>query len=133
MSKGKILIVDDEPEIVRAVSMRLKASGFEIISAMDGLQATTMAMKEQPDVIILDIGMPAGDGHTVVKRLRNSTATCNIPIIFLTARTSERDFQKALKQGVDKYITKPFDSEELIAAIDELLSKSKQTSSIDTK
>jgi len=124
MSKGKILIVDDEPEIVKAVSMRLNASGYETVIAMDGLQATSKAIKEQPDVIILDIGMPAGDGHTVVQRLKISVKTNCIPIVFLTARTSEEDRQKAYDQGVDKYITKPFDSDELIAAIDELAVKS---------
>jgi len=127
MSKGKILVVDDEPEIVKSVSMRLSANGYETVVAMDGIQATSMAVKEQPDVIILDIGMPAGDGHTIVKRLRNSAKTNCIPIVFLTARTSDEDHQKAYDQGVDKYITKPFDSEELVAAIDELAIRCKSS------
>ena len=126
MYKGKVLVVDDEHEIVKAVSMRLVADGYETIVAMDGLQATAMAMNEQPDVIILDIGMPAGDGHTVVKRLKESPQTWSIPIIFLTARTSEEDHKKAYEQGVDRYITKPFDSNDLVLAVDEMTKKQKQ-------
>jgi len=121
MSKGKILIVDDEPEIVRSVGLRLKASGYDVVSALDGAQATSMAIKEQPDVIILDIGMPAGDGHLVAQRLRNLNKTCSIPIIFLTARTGEDDSKKAFQQGVERYITKPFDPKVLMAAVDQLM------------
>ena len=121
MPKGKILIVDDELDIIRAVSMRLKANDYEVVTAMDGMSATKVAVDEQPDLIILDIGMPAGDGHVVAKRLQNSTKTCNIPIIFLTARTLERDYQRAFEEGVLKYITKPFQPEELMAAVEELV------------
>ena len=101
MNKGKVLVVDDEPEIVRAVSMRLMANGYEVITATDGNQATSIAMKERPKVIILDIGMPAGSGHVVAKRLRDSAITSSIPIIYLTARTDEKDFQKAFDLGVN--------------------------------
>jgi len=123
MSKGKILVVDDQPEIVKSLSMRLTANGYEVVTAMDGFQATNVALKEQPDVIVLDIGMPAGSGHVVAKRLRDSNKTCAIPIIYLTARTDEKDYQQAVELGVAKYITKPFDPEELLVAISELLVK----------
>lgn len=116
----KILIVDDEPEIVKAVSMRLTANGYDVITAMDGQQATTMALNENPDCIVLDIGMPAGSGHVVVERLRASAKTMSTPIIFLTARTSEKDYRQALGMGVEKYITKPFDPDDLVAAVAEL-------------
>lgn len=124
MAKGKILVVDDEPDIVRAVSMRLKANDYEVITAMDGLQATNTAMKEVPDLIILDIGMPAGNGHVVAKRLRDSAKTCTIPIIYLTARTNQEDYQEAIGLGVAKYIKKPFDPEELLMTINELVRES---------
>ena len=126
MPSGRVLVVDDEPEIVRAVSMRLKARGYEVLTAMDGLQATNVAIKEQPDLIILDIGMPAGDGHHVAKRLRDSAKTCSIPIIFLTAKTSEEDFMKAFDEGVSKYVTKPFDAEQLMRVVDELLAETNE-------
>ncbi|MFH2050182.1 MAG: response regulator transcription factor [bacterium] len=121
MSKGKVLIVDDEPDIIRAISMRLKAEGYDAVAAMDGMQAVNMAMKEHPDLIILDIGLPAGDGHSVVERLQASTITCTTPIIFLTARTSEEDYKKAMSRGVNRYITKPFDPQELISCVASLI------------
>ncbi len=124
MSKGKVLVVDDEPEIVRTVGLRLKANGYEVLTAGDGVQATTIAMKENPDVIVLDIGMPGGDGHVVAQRLRDS-AKALIPIIFLTAHTTKNDYEKAFEEGVAKYITKPFRPEELMAAVDELIERPK--------
>ncbi len=123
MHKGKILVVDDEPDIVKTVGMQLMASGYEIISALDGMQATNLAIKEQPDVILLDISMPAGDGHTVAKRLANYSKTCSIPIIFLTARRNPKDFREAFDEGVVRYITKPFNPDDLIIAIDALVTE----------
>jgi DNA-binding response OmpR family regulator len=122
MDKGKILVVDDEPEIVKTVSLRLKANGYTVVTACDGMQATSVALKESPDLIILDIGMPAGDGHLVAKRLRES-APRSIPIIFLTAHTSKRDYEMAFDEGIAKYITKPFRPEELLAAVEELIER----------
>jgi len=121
MSKGKILVVDDEPEIVRSISMRLKMHGYEVIAASDGTQTTSTALRELPDLILLDIGLPAGSGHIVVKRLRDSSKTAQIPIIFLTARTTESDYQQAFELGVEQYITKPFRPEELMFAIEATL------------
>jgi len=123
MNKGRVLVVDDEPEIVRAVSMRLMANGYEVITAADGNQATSIAIKERPAVIILDIGMPAGSGHVVAKRLRDSVTTCSIPIIYLTARTDLKDIKEAFGLGINKYITKPFKDDELILAVSELMAK----------
>jgi DNA-binding response OmpR family regulator len=122
MSKGKVLVVDDEPDIVRTISMRLKANGYEVITALDGAQATAIALREEPDLVILDIGMPAGNGHVVAERLKASSKTCSIPIIFLTARTAQSDFKKASDLGVARYITKPFDPQELLLCVKGLLS-----------
>ncbi len=127
MYKGKVLVVDDEPDIIKTVSLQLKASGYEVVSAMDGLQATNIAIIEQPDLIILDIGMPVGDGHTVANRLKNSSKTCSVPIIFLTASTNPEDYKKAFNAGIAKYITKPFDPRELLTAVDDLLTREKQS------
>ena len=117
MSKGRILVVDDEPDIVRSLTLRLQAEGYQVSSASDGLGATKKAIEEQPELILLDIGMPAGNGHVVVERLRNIAETSHIPVIYLTARTSEADYHKAREGGVTKYITKPFDAEVLLAAV----------------
>ncbi len=125
MSNGKILVVDDEVDIVRSLSMRLRAEGYEVSVAMDGLGATKKAIQEQPELIILDIGMPAGNGHVVVERLRNIDQTAQIPVIYLTARTSEEDFRKASEGKVCKYITKPFDAGILLAAVEDQLERSR--------
>jgi two-component system KDP operon response regulator KdpE len=126
MSKGRILVVDDEPEIVRSLTLRLNAAGYEVISAMDGLTATKRAIESQPELILLDIGMPAGNGHVVVERLRNIGETSHIPIIYLTARTSEDDYRQARSGGVCKYITKPFDPDVLLAAIESQMDRSRE-------
>lgn len=126
MSKGIVLVVDDEPDIVRSITIRLQSAGYDVLTAMDGLQATNIALKKNPDLIILDLGMPAGGGHVVIERLRGSVKACNVPIIVLSARTGYEDLQKAIENGVEKYITKPFKSEELIAAVDELIGKTSE-------
>ena len=88
--KKKILIVDDERDIVKVLVIRLESSGYEVISAFDGAQGVFMAHKEQPDLIILDIRMPAGDGFSVAERLKRSTHTWTIPIIFLILQFRRR-------------------------------------------
>ena len=102
MSRPKVLVVDDEPDIVRALSLRLKSNGYDVVVARDGVQATVTAVREQPDLIVLDLGLPGGDGHVVAQRLRNNAKTCDVPIIALTARTANRDRVKAEKNGVDR-------------------------------
>lgn len=123
MSKGRILVVDDEPDIVRGLTLRLSSEGYQVSGAMDGLGATKKAIEEQPELIIMDIGMPAGNGHVVVERLRNIGETCHIPIIYLTARTGEEDYRQAREGGVCKYITKPFDTEILLAAVEDQMER----------
>jgi CheY-like chemotaxis protein len=118
----KILVVDDEPEIVKAVSMRLRFAGYEIVTAMDGAQATQVAFRENPDLVILDIGMPCGDGHTVAKRLADNTVTMMTPIIFLTARTAPVEKERAISEGAAGFLTKPFIPSELLAAVHGALS-----------
>lgn len=113
MPKAKILIVDDEEEIVRLLTLRLRAEGYEVFAANDGLMATKMAIQKLPDLVIMDIGMPCGNGHTVAERLKNNLQTMCMPIIFLTARTSEEDQQKAAEVNAAGYLTKPFKAQEL--------------------
>jgi DNA-binding response OmpR family regulator len=122
MPPAKILVVDDEQEIVRALTMRLRAAGYQVISAHDGLVGTQMAITESPDLVILDIGMPCGDGHTVAQRLMNNKETRATPIIFLTARTSEIDRKKAKNVHAAGYLTKPFKSQDLLDTIADALS-----------
>jgi len=88
--KKKVLVVDDERDIIKALMIRLQGAGYEVVTAFDGAQAIFVAHKEKPDLIILDIRMPAGDGFSVAEKLKHSTNTVSIPIIFLTGGP-ERD------------------------------------------
>jgi DNA-binding response OmpR family regulator len=121
MEKKKILIVDDEMDILRSLNMRLKSEGYEVLLAGDGFAATQTALRDLPDLIILDIGMPAGDGHTVIQRLKSNMRTASIPVIFLTARSNEYDMEKAAEEGAAGFVTKPFNSQYLMALIHKAL------------
>ena len=109
----KILIVDDEPAIVDLIKLNLELEGFDTLSCKDGFEAIKVAHSQNPDLILLDIMMPGMNGFEVCKTLQN----LNIPIILLTAKDSIKDKLYGLELGADDYITKPFDSRELIARI----------------
>ena len=115
--KKKILIVDDERDIVKALMIRLQANGYEVVTAFDGAQGVFMAHKEKPDLIILDIRMPAGDGFSVAERLKSSMHTFTIPVIFLTGSPEKNAEEKAMALGARFYIKKPYDPEELLDAV----------------
>jgi len=123
--KGTILVADDEPDIVRSLVLRLGAAGYRVVTAVDGESATRAAVEHVPDLILLDIGMPAGNGHIVVERLRGLAATSAIPVIYLTARTGEDDYRRAHDGHVAKYITKPFEAAVLLAAVEDQLERSR--------
>jgi two-component system response regulator VicR len=112
--KRKILIVDDEKNIVDILKFNLKKEGFDTVEAYDGKQALEMVEKEKPDLILLDIMLPEYDGFTVCKKIRQ---TLNIPILMLTAREEEVDKVLGLELGADDYITKPFSPRELMARV----------------
>lgn len=114
--KPKVLIVDDELDVIIALKMRFEANGYQVVTASDGVQATSQALKERPDLIVLDIGMPCGDGFVVVERLKASSVTALIPIIILSARQAISDTQRAHDLKVDRYLTKPFDPKVLMSA-----------------
>lgn len=123
MGRSRILVVDDDAEMLEAVRIRLGAGGHTVCTAVDGVQATRLAFADTPDLVVLDIGMPGGDGHTVAARLRDDPRTNAVPIIFLSGRTGLRDFERARANRVEKYLTKPFQVEELLLAVDELLER----------
>ncbi|MDI9482084.1 MAG: response regulator [Bacillota bacterium] len=112
--KRKILIVDDEKNIVDILKFNLNKEGFETIEAYDGKQALEMVERENPDLILLDIMLPEYDGFTVCKKIRQ---TMNTPILMLTAREEEVDKVLGLELGADDYITKPFSPRELMARV----------------
>ena len=115
--KKKILIVDDERDIVKGLTIRLQSHGYEVVTAFDGAQGLFVAHKESPDLVLLDIRMPAGDGFSVAQQLRKSTDTLHIPIIFLTGSPEKNSEQRAEQLGARFYIKKPYDPEELLDAV----------------
>ncbi len=121
MSK-KILLVDDEPDIIEFLGYNLNREGFEVVSATDGIEALEK-MSEKPDLIILDIMMPNMDGFEVCKRIRSKESYKNIPIIFLTAKSSELDEIQGLELGATDYIKKPISPKKLIARVNSNLRK----------
>jgi two-component system KDP operon response regulator KdpE len=114
MQKTKILIVDDEPQILRALRVGLLAHGYDVVSAADGEEALDKAATELPDAVILDINMPRLSGLDVCKALREWS---DVPIIVLSVRDAERDKVTALDLGADDYLTKPFGTDELLARL----------------
>ena len=117
MPRHKILVVDDDPDLVRALRLRLRANDYDIASAGDGYSAIATAQKERPDLIVLDLGLPAGDGFTVLDRLQKSDALSGVPVIVLSARDPQANEQRALKAGAAAYFQKPADNEELLNVI----------------
>ncbi|MEQ1760294.1 MAG: response regulator [Vicinamibacterales bacterium] len=113
----RVLVVDDEPELLRTISLRLRKAGYDVLSACDGFTATQIAIQEHPDVILLDIGLPGGDGHSVAKRLFGNHRTMDIPIIFLTARTGRDDVVMAQRHGAFSYLVKPYEASELLEMV----------------
>ncbi|MGW4208706.1 response regulator [Lentzea sp. NPDC004789] len=110
----KVLVVDDEPQIVRALRINLSARGYEVLTAHDGTSALRLAADGKPDVVVLDLGLPDMDGTDVIAGLRGWTT---LPIIVLSARTDSADKVDALDAGADDYVTKPFGMDELLARL----------------
>ena len=123
MANKKILLVDDEKDLVETVSFRLKASGYDVVTAYDGQEALTKTRLEKPDLIILDLMLPKMDGYKVCRMLKFDERYKSIPIIMFTARVQESDKKMGEEVGADDYITKPFEPENLLGKIKELLER----------
>jgi DNA-binding response OmpR family regulator len=117
MNKTKILIVDDDPDLRRGLNLRLRANNYDTAYATDGFSAVAMAQKERPDLIILDIGLPAGDGFVVLDRLQQSAQLSTIPVIVLTARDPQFNKERTLKAGATAFLQKPADNDDLLNVI----------------
>jgi len=122
MSIAKILVVDDEPHMVKLVEANLRAAGYEVVSAVDGRTALAAVERELPDLIILDIMLPGIDGYEVCRRIREYSA---VPILMLTARSSEIDLVRGFDVGADDYLEKPFSVNELLVRVRAVLKRSK--------
>ncbi len=121
MSPQKILVIDDDPRIVRLMEYSLKAAGFEVFPAYDGQEGLKQAYANQPDLVILDIMMPKMDGWTVCQRIREFS---NVPIIMVTAKAQEADVVQGLELGADDYVVKPVRMPELVARVRACLRRS---------
>ncbi len=121
MKQKKILIVDDEPNIVMSLEYAFKKKDFEVFIARDGAEAIEIAEKEAPDLILLDIMMPEMDGYETLRWVRENTSLKNTKVVFLSAKSKEKDVEKGLKMGADSYMTKPFSIKKVISDIEELL------------
>jgi two-component system alkaline phosphatase synthesis response regulator PhoP len=119
--KEKILIVEDEKDIIKMLEYNLKKEGFRVTNARDGEDALDLALRQYPDLILLDLMLPGIDGLEVCKALKKEAKTASIPIIMLTAKSQESDKVVGLELGADDYITKPFSPRELIARIKAVL------------
>jgi two-component system KDP operon response regulator KdpE len=117
MPKPKILVVDDDPDLVRAMRLRLRANNYEVATASDGYTAIASAQKDRPALIILDLGLPVGDGFVVLDRLQNIDALASVPVIVLSARDPQSNEERALKAGAAAFFQKPADNDELMNAI----------------
>ncbi len=113
----KILVVDDEPTIVRLMEFILARQGHEMLVAVNGQEALEKVRLHAPDLILLDIMMPRIDGYEVARTLRADPATADLPIIMLSAKAQEEDIRKGMDVGVDEYVTKPFSPEHLVSVV----------------
>ncbi len=121
MSKGKILVVDDEIYIVHILDFSLGMEGYEVVTALDGEQALHKVKSDKPDLVVLDIMMPKLDGYETCKILKNDPETKNIPVILLSAKGRNVDQTMGFQVGADDYITKPFSPRKLVERINMIL------------
>lgn len=126
MSK-RLLIVDDEPNLLRAVAACLRGEGYEVETARSGEDALIHVAQRLPDLIISDIRMPRMDGFALARQLRSNPRTDLIPIIFLTAKDESADRIAGIRSGVDAYLTKPFEPDELVAVVANILTRVERT------
>lgn len=120
-NSAKILVVDDEPNIVLALEFLLQREGYRVEKAFGGLQALEIAESFQPDIVVLDVMMPGMDGLEVARKIRSNPALDQAKIVFLTAKGTQRDKQSGYTSGAEYYMIKPFDNEEFVSTIHEIM------------
>ena len=123
--KERVLVVDDDPDIVQFVSVNLELEGYEVSSATDGKEALASITADAPDLVILDIMMPEMDGLAVLRRMRAHPTSANVPVIVLTAKALPQDRIRGLELGADDYISKPFELDELLVRVRTVLQRAK--------
>ncbi|MBA3600820.1 MAG: response regulator transcription factor [Acidobacteria bacterium] len=123
----RLLVVDDEPKLLRAIALDLKGEGYHVSTARSGNEALVSIAQKLPDLIVSDIRMPGMDGYALARRLRQNQSTALVPIVFLTAKDTTADRFEGFRTGVDAYLTKPFEPDELLAVIASILSRVERT------
>jgi DNA-binding response OmpR family regulator len=118
-----VLCADDDEDILALVAFRLERSGYTVLQARDGEEALELALREQPDLAVLDVMMPKLDGFELTKRLRAAEATSRMPIILLTARAQDVDVSQGFEAGADDYLRKPFSPQELRTRVQAMLGR----------
>jgi len=121
MDKGKILVIDDEEDILEFLDTLFTTKGFSVVTAANGEMGLNRAIEERPGVILLDIMMPEMDGHEVCRRLKSNAETSHIPVIMLTAMNRVRDIAQSMDEGADGFMAKPFDNRSLLQAVNTIL------------
>ena len=122
MSKKKILIVDDEPNIVMSLEYTFKKNDFEVFIARDGIEALEILKVQSPDIIILDVMMPMVDGYATLEQIKKDEKLQHCKVIFLSAKNKESDIEKGLALGADLYMTKPFSVKKMVEQVNDLAS-----------
>jgi diguanylate cyclase (GGDEF)-like protein len=125
-SKEVVFVVDDDENAREILGRRLERDGFEVVAAADGLQALDAAERTTPDLVILDVGMPAMDGHETVRRLRADPRTALVPVLFLTGRSDPEEKIAGFQSGADDYVVKPYDGRELLARVRAMLDRNRK-------
>lgn len=120
----KVLAVDDQVHIVRLIQVNLERNGYQVVTAYDGEQALEKVKEENPDLIVCDVMMPRKDGFEVLREVKADPGTRNIPFIMLTAKAQDADVFRGWASGVDAYLTKPFNPQELLAFVKRVLEAS---------
>ncbi|HXP09244.1 MAG TPA: response regulator [Acidobacteriaceae bacterium] len=127
MSQKKILVVDDDPDMRLGLQLRLTANHYDVIFAADGVASIAEARKHLPDLMILDLGLPAGDGFSVLERLKVNESLSGIPVIVLSGRDRVGNWDRALKAGAKTFLQKPVANDKLLAVIRLVLAESEHT------
>jgi DNA-binding response OmpR family regulator len=127
MSQKKILVVDDDPDMRLGLQLRLTANHYDVIFAADGVASIAEARKHMPDLMILDLGLPAGDGFSVLERLKVNESLSAIPVIVLSGRDRVGNWDRALKAGAKTFLQKPVANDKLLAVIRLVLAESEHT------
>ena len=122
---ARVLAADDQPDLLQLITLTLELEGHDVICATNGAEAVERATQERPDVIVLDVMMPKVDGLTALRRLQAAPETSGIPVLLLSAKTQSLDVQQGMKAGAVGYITKPFEPDDLLAEVEQILAARK--------